>query len=217
MSSGLTDTTVTSVAVLTSNLFAGTWGGGVFRSTDNGESWSSANNGLMGTFVYALVDSGTNLFAGTNDRGVFRSSNNGTSWTQVNSGLSDSTVMSLAVSGTNLFAGTWGGGVWRRPLSEMITSVQHKSEIPFHFRLEQNYPNPFNPSTIIKFAITSNQFVQLKIYDVLGREVASLVNEEKPSGSYEINFNAAQLSSGIYFYKMQAGSFVQIKKMILLK
>ena len=98
------------------------------------------------------------------------------------------------------------------------TSVDNaSSDIPDRFTLEQNYPNPFNPSTSIQYALGSMQYVSLKIYDVLGNEVATLVNEEKSAGDYEINYNALQLSSGIYFYKLQAGSFVETKKMILTK
>jgi sugar lactone lactonase YvrE len=93
------------------------------------------------------------------------------------------------------------------------------------FSLEQNYPNPFNPSTTIRYTISSviasatkqSQLVTLKVYDVLGNEVATLVNEEKPAGSYEVKFDATELSSGIYFYKLQAGSMVETKKMILMK
>ncbi|MBK7229251.1 MAG: T9SS type A sorting domain-containing protein [Ignavibacteriales bacterium] len=93
---------------------------------------------------------------------------------------------------------------------------------PSEFALEQNYPNPFNPSTSIQYAIGNKQFVQLKVYDVLGNEIATLVNEEKPAGSYEVEFDVAQdsrpaIASGIYFYKLQAGEFIQTKKMILIK
>ena len=90
-------------------------------------------------------------------------------------------------------------------------------QLPNDFSLNQNYPNPFNPSTVIQYAIGSRQFVSLKVYDVLGKEVATLVNEEKPTGNYEVNFNASSLSSGVYFYKLQAGSFWETKKMILIK
>ncbi|MBK7632005.1 MAG: T9SS type A sorting domain-containing protein [Ignavibacteriales bacterium] len=97
------------------------------------------------------------------------------------------------------------------------TSVESKKQIPMEFILYQNYPNPFNPGTKIQYAISSTQFVQLKIYDFLGREVTTLVSEEKVAGSYEINFDASQLTSGIYFYRLQAGDFIQTKKMILIK
>ncbi len=85
------------------------------------------------------------------------------------------------------------------------------------FVLEQNYPNPFNPATIIKYQIPQLSFVTLKVYDVLGNEITNLVNEEKPIGSYEVEFNGMELPSGIYFYRLQAGSFVETKKMVLLK
>ncbi len=85
------------------------------------------------------------------------------------------------------------------------------------FALEQNYPNPFNPSTTIKFSVPKLSFVTIKIYDVLGSEVAALVNEEIPAGTYELNWNAANLPSGVYFYQLKADSYVETKKMILLK
>lgn len=91
------------------------------------------------------------------------------------------------------------------------------SSLPTVFNLEQNYPNPFNPATIIDYAVPSNEFVSLKVYDILGREVITLVNEQKNAGYYSISFNASNLSSGVYFYKLTAGSFTQIKKMLLLK
>lgn len=99
----------------------------------------------------------------------------------------------------------------------IITDVKDEKQIPTEFTLLQNYPNPFNPSTSIKYRVSSISNVSLKVYDVLGNEVATLVNEEKSAGSYEVNFNAAGLSSGIYFYKLQAGSLVETKKMILIK
>ncbi len=88
---------------------------------------------------------------------------------------------------------------------------------PTKFSLQQNYPNPFNPSTSIQYAISSRQFVSLKVYDVLGKEIATLVNEEKSAGSYEIGFNASHLASGIYYYQLRAGDYVETKKMVLMK
>ena len=102
---------------------------------------------------------------------------------------------------------------------------ESNEHIPTNFSLAQNYPNPFNPSTKISYTIPNVgtslmkflQFVQLKVYDVLGREVATLVNEEKTPGKYEVNFDASKISSGVYFYRLNAGSFIGIKKMILLR
>lgn len=95
--------------------------------------------------------------------------------------------------------------------------VKNETEIPMFFLLQQNYPNPFNPTTNIEYRISNIEFVSLKIYDVLGNEVATLVNEEKPAGTYTAEFNAARLSSGVYFYRLQAGNLLQIKKMVLMK
>jgi hypothetical protein len=91
------------------------------------------------------------------------------------------------------------------------------NNIVSNFNLSQNYPNPFNPTTTIKYSVPKLSLVTIKIYDVLGSEVATLLNEEKPIGTYELNWNVANLSSGIYFYQLKAGSYVETKKMILLK
>ena len=85
------------------------------------------------------------------------------------------------------------------------------------FSLANNYPNPFNPSTKIQYTLPTNEFVSLKVYDIIGREVATLVNQQQSAGVYDVNFNASNLTSGIYFYKIDAGSFVDVKKMMLIK
>jgi hypothetical protein len=105
------------------------------------------------------------------------------------------------------------------PYCLLPTSTIEESEkdIPIYYELSQNYPNPFNPTTTIKYQVPELSFVTIKIFDVLGREVATTVNKEKTVGSYEIEFNGSELTSGVYFYRLKAGSFVETKKMILLK
>ena len=88
---------------------------------------------------------------------------------------------------------------------------------PAVFSLSQNYPNPFNPTTTLKYQLPASSKVTLKVYDVLGNEVATLLNEEKEAGTYEVMFEASNYSSGIYFYRLQAGSFVETKKMVLMR
>ena len=100
------------------------------------------------------------------------------------------------------------------PTTEINNDFDH---IPTELTLYQNYPNPFNPSTTINYSVPELSFVTLKVYDVLGSEITTLANEEKPAGSYEIEFSATELPSGIYFYRLQAGSFVETKKMILIR
>ena len=102
-------------------------------------------------------------------------------------------------------------------IADIGTKVDHGTELPKSFALSQNYPNPFNPSTTIAFALPSRSFATLKVYDMLGREVAILVSEDLAAGTYTRQWNAANLSSGIYFYRLIAGSFTQTKKLILLK
>ncbi len=99
----------------------------------------------------------------------------------------------------------------------VVVGVNDKNNLPVQFNLDQNYPNPFNPSTRISFSIPEKSFTTLKIYDILGNEIATLLNEEKPAGYYELQFDASKLSSGVYLYKLQSNGFVQTKKMILLK
>ncbi len=102
-------------------------------------------------------------------------------------------------------------------LVSQITDVKENSITPASYSLEQNYPNPFNPSTTIKYQVRTEGMVRLNVYNVLGEKVATLVNEVKPAGSYEARFTAFNLASGIYFYKLQSGSFEETKKMILIK
>jgi hypothetical protein len=98
-----------------------------------------------------------------------------------------------------------------------IVGINDKSRYPLIFNLKQNYPNPFNPTTKIKYSIASRQFVVLKVFNVLGQEIETLVNAEKPAGNYQVEFNAANLPSGVYFYRIKAGSFNQVRKMLLIK
>ncbi|MDD5361230.1 MAG: S8 family serine peptidase [Ignavibacteria bacterium] len=98
-----------------------------------------------------------------------------------------------------------------------LTGINNAGILPTKFELSQNYPNPFNPTTKINFAIPKQGLVTMKIYDVLGREVRTLVNEVKPAGNYSVDFNASELSSGVYFYRVQSGDFSDIKRMILIK
>ncbi len=101
--------------------------------------------------------------------------------------------------------------------AETATGIDLQSNAPSDFKLDQNYPNPFNPVTSIMYTIPEESFVKLKIYNMLGNEVASLVNEEKPAGDYRIKFDASNLPSGVYIYRIQAGNFSATKKLMLIK
>ena len=110
------------------------------------------------------------------------------------------------------------------PIDTVITTNGSEDVNVFHssthltlFSLTQNYPNPFNPSTTFSFSLPSKSFVSLKIYDMQGKKVATLVSDEMSAGTYSRQWNVANMSSGVYFYQLQAGSFLQTKKMVLVK
>jgi hypothetical protein len=125
-----------------------------------------------------------------------------------------------AIPGTSLFTGDDNAlGTWQY-LSAVVTQIPTSVENPgvvSSFNLEQNYPNPFNPSTTIKYSVAERSNVAIKVYDMLGKEVASLVNTVKDAGSYEVDFSAQNLASGMYVYSITAGNFTSSKKMMLLK
>lgn len=98
-----------------------------------------------------------------------------------------------------------------------VTDVEDNKTIPINFSLEQNYPNPFNPSTVISYQIPHDGLVTLKIYDITGAKIRTLINENKPAGKHEVKFDASGLPSGVYMYKISSGNFVQVKKMLLMK
>jgi hypothetical protein len=108
-------------------------------------------------------------------------------------------------------------GIVKYVTNKMITYVEQVTNNKLNFHLRQNYPNPFNPSTSIRYTIGSMQFVSLRVYDVLGNEIATLVNEEKPAGEFDVEFDATSLTSGIYFYQLRAENYTEIRKMVLIR
>lgn len=203
------------------NIFVGTLDG-VYITTDDAKSWKKTNSGLIYTNVNSIVATGQNLFVATESGGVFRSSDNGSTWNAINTGLPTNTNgRALILEKGALFLGTSEGVVWKRDLADLgITSIkQGLSEIPQIFELNQNYPNPFNPETTIDYSISSPGQVSLKVFDVLGNEVATLINKEQQPGNYNYRFSThnLNLSSGVYFYTLKAGNFISTKKMVLMR
>jgi photosystem II stability/assembly factor-like uncharacterized protein len=192
------------------------YGGGLFHLVNSDTNWTITDSAFINRSVFNFAANGSNIYAATNT-GVFNSYDNGKTWNDISSGMNNIYVSSLFISGDYLYARTING-LWRRPLSE-ITSINNppNEEIPKNFRLAQNYPNPFNPTTTIKYSISKADVVSLKIYDVLGRVVANVINKYEKPGEYSVQFNVANLSSGVYFYRLKAGDNVSVKKMVLLK
>jgi len=149
---------------------------------------------------------------------ILRTTDGGTTWTSQPSGT---TERLYGVSFTDSDNGTAVGseGTILRTTNGGVSFVEKEEieEIPTDYTLSQNYPNPFNPLTIIKYSIPEIQFVTLKVFDVLGSEIAILINEEKPAGTYEVEWNANGLPSGVYFYQLKTEGYVETKKMILMR
>ena len=189
---------------------------GLNSSTDNGQTFQDASvPGNFSTVRTAAVNSNGDVFLSKDDRNIFLSHDRGNSWTQINEGIPGTTyVYSLTSSQGRIFAGTSNSGAY---YFDDLTGIFPNTLTADEFRLEQNYPNPFNPVTLLEFGISNSGFVSLKVYDILGNEVKTLVNEFKQPGTYEVEFAGSNLSSGIYFYKLEAGSFVETKRMLLVK
>ncbi len=236
--------------------------GGVYRSTNNGDTFEQVNDGLTEKLLTSLaIDAQEHLLAGTT-RGVFRSiqivpvelvsfsaevieDNVTLKWITAteknNSGFEIQRKFNnpdwgkigfVEGHGTTTEPKTYsfidydvlaGKYSYRLKQIDLDGTFEYSNEfevevsLPQEFLLSQNYPNPFNPGTKISFAIPSQEFVTIKVYDILGREVATLVNDYKTAGTYAVEFNAARFASGVYFYQMQAGNFIETKKMVLLK
>jgi photosystem II stability/assembly factor-like uncharacterized protein len=220
VNSGLPNALINVLTFSGKYLYAGT-STGVYRTTNNGASWISVSTGLTNKYICVFADDPAvpgKLFTGTYSGGVFLTTNNGSTWSNVSIGLPAWDIYALTVCGTNLVAGTNGSNVWYRPLSEIITDVNRaKSDISINFSLSQNYPNPFNPVTNISFSIPKRSFVSIKVYDLLGREVSTIISEEMPAGSYSQQWNATNMPSGVYFYRLHAGQFAETKKLVLLR
>jgi photosystem II stability/assembly factor-like uncharacterized protein len=214
---GLTDFWIRSLAVNSNgHSFAGTHDNGVYRSTDNGDNWTPT--GLMDISVNSFViNSSGHIYAGTDGRqgfeGVYCSIDNGDNWSQT--GLNNLTVLSLSINSSGyIFAGTWRG-VYR---SVQTTAVnEDNKELPLSFELNQNYPNPFNPSTTIEFTLPKSEFTTLKVFNILGKEVSTILSKKLNSGNHTYTFEGKNLASGIYYYQLVAGEYHNVKKMILIK
>jgi hypothetical protein len=160
------------------------------------------------------------LFAFTHAQNIITGSvfGNGISISQTENFRLFATVGQPAIGNSKNDTQVISGGFWSTGIG-FVTGLEQAKEstLPQEFSLDQNYPNPFNPSTSISWQLPVSGHVSLKVYDIIGNEVATLVNEEKPAGNYEISFGASGLSSGVYFYKLTANEFVETKKMILLR
>lgn len=213
VNNGLINLQINTLTISGINIYAGT-SDGLYMSTNYGILWLPI--GLNNKPVVGIANSGSNIFAATGNSGVYFTSNNGVNWIEKNQGfINAGFIWPLFIKENYIFAGA--SNVWRRELSEITKTEYGNSDITYKFSLSQNYPNPFNPVTNIKYQISNTKFVSLKVFDVLGKEIETLVNEKQSAGTYEVNWNASTYPSGVYFYRLVTDGFTDTKKMILLK
>ncbi len=215
-------------------IFLGVDDFGIYRSTNLGDSWELQNNSGKFYDVRSLYGNNKGIIAaGTgvnNFEGVVLSTDNGETWEEKKSGMNTLSIFDISMDGDGfIYAGTSGRGVYKSVNN--ITDVKREEETNLSFQLFQNYPNPFNPSTKINWRADKEAWQSLKVYDVLGNEVAVLVDGLRPAGNFEASFNTNEegknmspLPSGIYFYRLtvysdqiKSGANTQTKKMILCK
>jgi Photosynthesis system II assembly factor YCF48/Secretion system C-terminal sorting domain len=203
--------------------------GTILKTTDGGTNWNFQTIATTNYFNSVhFTDNNTGWAVGFNVTNFFgiilKTTDGGINWNSQTSGSLVTNSVYFTDNNTGWAVGT--GGTILKTTDGGVTFIEDENNFtqPKDFLLSQNYPNPFNPSTSIQYAVSSlptgqagRQFVVLKVYDVLGIEVATLVNEEKAAGSYEVKFNGEGLTSGIYFYQLRAGDFIETKKMVLVR
>jgi hypothetical protein len=216
VNNGMASLSLYSLGVNGTSIFAGT-AGVVYRSTNNGDSWVQAIDGMGNITAYSFASNGTDLFAGAYQLGVYHSTDNGDNWTPY--GLSGSIIYSMALNGVHLFAG-FDGGVQHRSVStalDLAGTDLSANSMPDRVSLLQNYPNPFNPVTTIQFSIPEDENVTLTVFDVNGALVARLVNERLAAGVHERMWDASNVASGIYFYRLTVGGLSEVRRLILVR
>jgi photosystem II stability/assembly factor-like uncharacterized protein len=200
--------------------FAGTSYNHIAKTSNYGVNWVNITNDIPNIAVNSISLRSTEprmLFAGT-DIGVFQSTNEGANWVSFNSGLPAVQIydMKYKENAGMLLVATHGRGCWLFDVNAAL-GIGGITSLPKEYRLNQNYPNPFNPSTTISYELPAGSQVSLKIYDILGNFITQLVNAHQNAGVYKVDWSASNYPSGVYFYKLQSGSFVDTKKMVLLK
>jgi len=201
--------------------FGGFNAGHVYKTVNGGVNWTNITGNLPDVPTHCVITDPlfpSNVYIG-NELGVYFTTNNGANWTEYRTGMPYTLVFDLKVVLANrkLRAVTHGNGIYERKLYQNPLGINDNGDTPEEYKLSQNYPNPFNPHTRIDYSIPKSGVVTLKVYNLLGKEVSTLVSENKSAGSYSIIFNGSNLTSGIYFYRLTAGNYIETRKMLLIK
>ncbi|MFA7419747.1 MAG: SdrD B-like domain-containing protein [Melioribacteraceae bacterium] len=205
---------VWALASNTTVVIASTYGDGLYRSVDNGANWEKTS--LTQPYIYSInVDKSGRIYVTSWTSGVSTSIDNGVTWTPL--GMGGFGVSSLVVSPnqSDVLAGTREGKIYK--ISFNVTDVDGDGTVPSEFKLSQNYPNPFNPTTTIEVALPKAGRYSLKVYNILGQEVAVLLNKEMSAGLHKVTFDASRYASGMYIYRLTGSNVNIAKKMLLMK
>ncbi len=203
----------------------------ILRTQDLGQTWEDlsgfagsagpSTNGFPDVAVYDLLvipERPFEIWAGT-EIGLFISKDNGVSWFMADNGLPSVSIWQIRVVGDRVIIATHGRGVWSvdQALSVAVEEGPEPTSLPSAVSLAQNYPNPFNPQTTISFTLSETESVSLAVYDITGRKIATLLKDRMPPGSHSVNFDASNLASGTYLYRLKVGEITKTKTMILIK
>ncbi len=188
----------------------------IIKTTNQGLNWQQIDLGTTESF-YSIRFSNALTGYLTKAHGVLKTTDGGLTWPQVLTQINDTMYSNYFINSETGYTGGSKGRIFKTTTGGVTGLNQISTEIPSEYSLQQNYPNPFNPSTIIKFSIPQSAFVNLAIYDMLGKKVDELVNGNLKAGYFEVNWNAEKFSSGIYLYKLSTDNFNLVKKMTLIK
>lgn len=215
---------ISSIRAIGPYTYASSYTNGILISSDNGSSWESRNNGFETLQFYDVSGNDEILFALHFYDGVYISYDKGVSWVLHNLGFFNTSLFCRFYINDDYVFLTSLSGVYRLKLSDIVGINNTEAQVAKNYLLYQNYPNPFNPQTNIKFEIPGNSFVKLQVYDILGKEIQTLIDKPMTTGIYSIEFNAENLPSGIYFYRIEISdivtgriSFSKSNKMLLVK
>jgi photosystem II stability/assembly factor-like uncharacterized protein len=223
---GLTSTTnadeiphiITMIVDEAGRIFAGTGRDGIFRSIDGGNSWKNVSGEVVENQIESMIVWNGKLFVGSGLDGVFVTEDGGDTWMPLNTNLANTSIKSLSIdTDGHLVAGTGGNGVWR---TEVPVNVSIEEQSPEKFSYDsalQGYPNPFHGGATLAFTLSAPTLVRLSVYDIMGREVAVLLDEQKASGYHTAPFNADGLSSGVYFVTLSTSHGTFREQMLLVK
>jgi hypothetical protein len=196
-----------------------TWDGNgkIIHTTNGGENWELQMTDPFSTFNSVYFTDQNNGWVVDYDL-IIKTTDGGVHWISQSNGTGNNLESVYFIDQNTGWVVGYDGAILKTTTGgATFIEEEEIEEIPTSYVLSQNYPNPFNPSTKIKYSNPKRANVVIRVYDILGNEIETLVKEEKPAGTYEITWNAANLPSGVYFYQIKTGEFIQTKKMILLK